>query len=87
MDDGLDFNKRIQLIINVQALVEGRHSSLWEALGTMSKSGKVPLLALTVNQQTVSSNNRGQHHPFGACSVMAAWESITYMLQTILPLD
>lgn len=86
MDDGLDFNKKIQLIINVQALVEGRHSSLWEALGTMLKSGKVPLFTLTVNQQTVSSNNTGQH-PFGACYVMAAWESITYMLQTILPLD
>lgn len=69
MDDGLDFNRRLQLIIPVQALVQGRHSFfLWEALGTVSKSGKVPLLTMTVNQQTINNNNRDQH-PFSTCSV------------------
>ena len=88
MDDGLDFNRRLQLIIPVQALVQGRHSFfLWEALGTVSKSGKVPLLTMTVNQQTINNNNRDQH-PFSSCSVMAAGESVMFVLTlTVLKLN
>lgn len=54
----MDFSRRSLLTIHVQAL--------WKTLGVVPKSGKVPLLSVTVSQQATNGPDRGQH-PFGIC--------------------